>query len=367
MAADTPLAGREDIRRILIVKWSALGDVVIASALMEDVARAFPKAEIDLNTMPNCVGLFAHDPRFAEIFAIDVRNRAERWKNAWAWVRRVKAGRYDLLIDFQRSDHSRFLVSLLLLVGGAPLRRLGNRGGFPYNYTPDVRDIRAHAFCTMRSVLESVGIPTKTDHPVFYPAPQSLAKVNLLRATHGLEDGRYVVLLPGSQAAGWLKRWGAGRYASLAGLLHRQGVDKIVVVGGPDEIADCAIVAEAGPFVVNLNGALALLEIAPLCSGAAAIIGNDTGTAHFSSAAGRPLLVLCGPTNPRRVKPIGEHVVALQAELPCSNCYGKTCRHSDPHACMAAITPEFLAARFGDLAGGRLRPGACFEGNLICY
>ena len=53
----------DSIRRVLVIKWSALGDVVIASALMEDIARALPHAEIHLNTQPNCTGLFAQDPR----------------------------------------------------------------------------------------------------------------------------------------------------------------------------------------------------------------------------------------------------------------------------------------------------------------
>lgn len=52
------------IRRVLVIKWSALGDVVTASALMEDIAQALPHADIHLNTQPNCAGLFAHDPRF---------------------------------------------------------------------------------------------------------------------------------------------------------------------------------------------------------------------------------------------------------------------------------------------------------------
>ena len=366
MADEAPLAGRDDIRRILIIKWSALGDAVIASALMEDVARAFPLAEIHLNTMAGCAGIFANDPRFTQVFSIDVRDRTRRWKNAWAWVRRVRSGRYDLLIDFQRSDHSRFLLALLVLMGGAPRHRLGNRGGFPFTRQPAVRDPRSHAFRMMQSVLESAGIPARTRHPVLYPTPESLAKVKAVRQQHGLEDGRYAVLLPGSHVAGRLKRWGSARYAELAGRLHRQGVDRIVVIGGPDEIEDCATIATAGEFV-NLNGVLSLLEIAPLCAGATAIVGNDTGTAHFSSAAGRPLLVLCGPTDPRRVKPIGEQVVALQASLPCSSCYGKECVNPTHHACMSAITPEFLAARFQDLAAGRLQRGDRFDGGLVCY
>lgn len=345
------------IRRVLVIKWSALGDVVIATALMEDIARALPHAEIHLNTQPNCVSLFAHDPRFAEVWAIDVRSRAHRWANSLAWLRKVRADRYDLVIDLQRSDHSRFLLALLWLTGGAPRIRVGNRGGFPYTHQPAVRDPQAHAMPMMQSVLQAIGIPTPTLHPVLHPAPERLAAVAALRAQHGLADGHYVVLLPGAAAAHPLKRWGAARFAELARLLHARGVAKIAVIGGPDEVDDCAEIAEAGDWVVNLNGRLQLLDIAPMCAGAIAIIGNDTGTAHFASAAGRPLLVLCGPTDPRRVKPIGTAAVAVQAQLPCRNCYAKVCANPEQQACMRAITPEWVAANFPALAAGELGPG----------
>lgn len=344
-------------RRILILKWSALGDVVIASAIMEDIARAFPQAEIHLNTLPNCLSLFANDPRFAEVFAIDIRRKGARWRNTLAWLRRVRAGRYDLLIDLQNSDRSRLLLALLALLPGAPRRRAGNRPGFPYTDAPAQVPRSAHVFDKMRAILVTLGVPAGTDHPVFHPGEAGLARVARLRHEHGLEDGRYVVLLPGSQAGGRLKRWGTERYAELAGRLHATGVTRVVLVGGPDEVEVCRQIAAAGDFVVNLNGVPGLLEIAPLCAGAAAIIGNDTGTAHFAAGAGRPLLVLCGPTDPRRVKPIGAHALAVQAELPCRNCYGKTCAIADTHACMRAITPAWVAARLPELAAGELQPG----------
>lgn len=361
------LIPRDQIRRILIIKWSALGDVVITSALMEDIARAFPHAEIHLNTQPNCVSLFKADPRFTEVFAIDVRKKGARWSNAVAWVRRVRAGRYDLLIDFQRSDHSRFLLALLWISGGSPRYRLGNRGGFPYTHQPENRDPQAHAFVMMRSVLESVGIPARTPHPVFHPAPEQIERVKALRDEYGLEDGRYVVLLPGSHAAGQLKRWGVPRYIELAQLLHAQGMRKIALIGGPDEVEDCAQIAASGDFVVNLNGRLELLQIASLCEGATAIIGNDTGTAHFASAAGRPLLVLCGPTDPRRVKPIGALTFAVQADLPCISCYAKVCSNPDHHACMKAITPEWVAASLPALLAGDFKADQSFQNGLRSF
>ncbi|WP_238376443.1 glycosyltransferase family 9 protein [Thiobacillus denitrificans] len=356
-----------EIRRVLVIKWSALGDVVIASALMEDVARAFPSAEIDLNTQPNCAGLFAHDPRFSEVWAIDVRSKTRRWANSLAWIKKVRQGRYDLVIDLQASDHSRLLLALLWLTGGAPRVRIGNRGGFPYTHQPAIRKSGAHALPMMQSVLESIGIPARTTRPVLHPPPERLAAVDALRSRHGLGDGDYVVLLPGSNASGKLKRWGAARFAELARLLHAEGVAKIVVIGGPDEVDECEEIARAGDYVLNLNGQLQLFDIAPLCSGASAIVGNDTGTAHFASAAGRPLLVICGPTDPRRVKPIGAGTVAVQAVLPCINCYAKTCRNPDFHACMKTITPAWIAARMPELDAGELAAGRDWPEGLRSF
>ncbi len=357
----------DNMRRILILKWSALGDVVIASAVMEDIVRAFPDAEIHLNTQPNCTRLFEHDPRFAEVWAIDVRSKTHRWANSVAWLKKVRAGHYDLVIDLQRSDHSRFLLTLLWLTGGAPRIRIGNRGGFPYTHQPSIRDPGAHALPMMQSTLQAIGIPTSTRHPVLHAAPDRIAVIDALRQKYGLQDGRYVVLLPGSNAAGKLKRWGAARFAELARLLKEQGVPRIVVIGGPDEVDECAEIAAAGDYVVNLNGQMPLLDIAPMCAGASAIIGNDTGTAHFASAAARPLLVLCGPTDPRRVKPIGSSTVAVQAQLSCSNCYAKTCSNPDHHACMKAISPAWVAERVPELAAGELGPGQDWPGHLRSF
>ncbi|MGA9992360.1 MAG: glycosyltransferase family 9 protein, partial [Thiobacillaceae bacterium] len=204
-------------------------------------------------------------------------------------------------------------------------------------------------------------------HPVFHPAAEQIEGVKALRDEYGLEDDRYVVLLPGSHAAGQLKRWGVEHFTELAHLLHAQGVKKIVLIGGPDEVEDCVQIETAGDFVVNLNGKLALLQIAPLCEGAMAIIGNDTGTAHFASAAGRPLLVLCGPTDPRRVKPIGDSTLAVQADLPCISCYAKVCRNPNYHACMKAIRPEWVASTLPSIIAGDFKPGQSFENGLRSF
>jgi heptosyltransferase-2 len=346
-----------EIRRILIIKWSAMGDVVMATAVMEDVFRAFPGRQIDLNTTPAWAGLFRHDPRFHEVFAIDVRKKGDRFRNNLAWIKRVRAGRYDLVIDLQGSDHSRSLLALLGLTGAAPRFRLGNRGGFPYNLPSEPLPTPAHAIDIMRAAIRGGGIPAVTPRPVLYPSPEHLQNAASIMAAHGLAEKSFGLFLPGSQAAGWLKRWGAARYAELARRLHEAGTERIAIVGGPDEIKECAAIADAcGDWAVNLCGKTAILELVPIAQAARFIVANDTGTAHVASVADTPMLVICGPTDPRRIKPIGDNVVALQADLPCINCYGKTCKLDGSHACMAAITPELGQAHLEALLAGTEAP-----------
>lgn len=343
-----PGAPAHAIRRILIIKWSALGDVAIATAMMEDIRRAFPCAVIHLNTLPSAARLFAHDPRFETIISVDVRNKTQRLRRNVEWLSRVRSGQYDLVIDLQGSDHTRLLLTLLLVTGHRIPHRLGIRRGFPYTVCPARDDPNAHAFVRMRSLLAAAGIPAGAARPVLFASDADVAAARETMKRAGLLPRRFAVFLPGSQAEGWLKRWGAARYTALAKLLIGPRVDKIAIIGGPEEVEECARIADAinsetGGSAINLN-MLPLLQIAPICAAAQCIVANDTGNAHIAAASGRPMVVICGPTDPRRVKPLGASVRAVQTELTCVNCYRKTCRIAPAPSCMAAITPEHIDA-----------------------
>ncbi|MDE2307675.1 MAG: glycosyltransferase family 9 protein [Xanthomonadaceae bacterium] len=344
---NTALTTRAEVRRILIIKWSALGDAAIASAIMEDIRRAFPAAAIHLNTLPSAARLFAHDPRFHDIVAIDVRDRKHRFRRHIEWLRRVRAGRYDLLVDLQRTDHTRILLALLLLTGHRIPRRWGRRGGFPYTVQPGDRDPKTHVFHSMRSMLAAAGIAADTERPVLHVPAAARGQALATLSRHGLQPLRFAVFLPGSQAGSRLKRWGAGRYAELGKLLRARGIARIAVIGGPEEVEECAAIVDAinandGAAAVNLN-MLPLLQIIPVCEAASCIVANDTGNAHIAAAADRPMVMICGPTDPRRVKPMGRKVRAVQAELDCVNCYGKACRVATEPVCMERISAECIA------------------------
>lgn len=346
------LPGQADIQRILVMKWSAMGDIALSTAILQDIRNAFPRAEIDLNTLPAFEKLFAEDPRFRQVFSVDLRKTERNWKGMRRWLRRVRAGQYDLLIDLQSADRTRLMVALLQLTGRGIRYRMGNNPGWPYNITPPKLPLTTHGFERMRATLASGGIPAATPHPTLFVPQSSRQRVSELASIHRLTAGNYAVLLPGCQAAGYLKRWGAERYAALGAKLHAAGLEKIVILGGPDEAEDCAAIAQiCGDYAVNLCGKTQVQDLLPICESARCIIGNDTGTAHLVAATGTPMLVIFGPTDPRRAKPVGTHVIALQvdvADMPCLNCYCQVdCTHQN---CMKAITPERAFAEIATMA-----------------
>jgi heptosyltransferase-2 len=342
-----------DIQRILIIKWSAMGDIALSTAIMQDVRNAFPNASIDLNTMPAFEKLFAEDPRFNDVFSVDLRKTERGWKGMRRWLKRVREGQYDLLIDLQSADRTRLMVGLLQLTGHGIRYRVGNNPGWPYNITPPKLPFETHGFDRMRAALTAGGIPTTTEHPALHVPQSNQQRAAAFAETHGLRKKNYAVLLPGCQAAGYLKRWGATRYAALGEKLHAAGLEKIVILGGPDEVEECNTIARlCGDYAVNLCGQTQVQDLLPICENARCIIGNDTGTAHLVAATGTPMLVIFGPTDPRRAKPIGFQVIALQvgiADMPCLNCYCQVaCTHQ---SCMTAINPERAFEEIAAMAG----------------
>lgn len=328
------LPARTDIRRVLVIKWSALGDIIIATALFEDIRNAFPYCEIHLNTLPAWANLFSHAPCFNRVIAMPIRGI----RAIARWLHAVRGQHYDLIIDLQSNDRSRLLMTLLQLAGRGARYRLGTHRRFPYNIAPELQPPHVHAFVHLGAALLAGGIDSTVQHPVLYPGPEHQVRAAQLMDEYHLVPRRYALLMPGCKKGGELKRWGARRYIALAIRLRDAGIDRVVLIGARDDREVCArIAASCGDWVINLCEATAILDLVPLCEQAACIVSNDTGTAHVAAVGGRPLVVVCGPTDPRRVKPVGARVIALQADIYCVNCYRKECTH---HSCMSLVSPE---------------------------
>ncbi len=318
------------------MRWGGLGDVALCSALFEDIHRHYPDAELHLNVEPPWCQLFENDPRFEKLFVQRVRKVA-RLESASTWLRMLREERYDLVIDLQSNDRSRLYLTLAVFLGIAPKYRVGMKSSFPYNLPCGYVDPFIYAFNCYQAPLEGLGVGLKSDRPVFYLPTQASDEAKEILERNCLVQKDYVVLVPGSSAAGKDKRWGTENYIQLGKKLLDGGVEKIVIVGSGDEQNVCSAVTEGiGDKAINLCNQTSLCVIPLLADAAKAIISNDTGVAHVAAAASTPIWVICGPTRAERVKPLGNHVRWFQIDPECFVDHFS-------EQCMAKLAPEEVA------------------------
>jgi heptosyltransferase-2 len=152
-----------------------------------------------------------------------------------------------------------------------------------------------------------------------------------------LQNSDFGIIVPGCSVAGTTKRWGIANYIELSNQWLNSGkVNQIVILGSKDEADVCASVSDGiGQQALNLCGKTALTHILPLVSKAKGVVSNDTGLAHIAAAAAVPMVVICGPTLSVRVKPLGDHVKALQVD---PNCFST----KPSKECMDSLKPDVV-------------------------
>lgn len=327
----------DKIKKILIIRWGGLGDLALCSAVIDDLVHAMPAAEFHLHTQPPWQQLFASDPRLSKVWDYPIRKRPPLEGLKW-WLRLLREQRYDLIVDLQVNDRSWLLLALARILGRAPRWIASRRSGFPYTFrnTPHSTDVPAIEL--LRMPLKLLGIEVRANKPVLYSSDADIEAAHaLLAELHGAPFG---IVVPGCSAAGAHKRWGANNYIELSRRWLTGGeVMYIVILGAADEADVCAEVAAGiGDTALNLCGQTSLTQILPVVKQAQGLVSNDTGVAHIAAAAGIPMVVICGPTLALRVKPLGNHVKALQIDPACFKTH-------TPEDCMARLgAAEVLAA-----------------------
>jgi len=320
-------------KKVLVLRWGSMGDLALCSAVMQDLYSALPDAELHLNIEPPWHKLFSEDARFNQLQIIKVR-KANRWSSTKEWLGMLRRERFDLIVDLQCNDRSRLLLGLAVLLGIAPRYRIATSSGFPYNITVPKYSADSHALDILRRPLMGLGFECMTQCPVVsipkYERELAQAKLK----DHGLSPKSFAILVPGSSLSGATKRWGSHNYRAMAELFAEHGIERSVILGGPDEVELCAALAtDIGPSCVNLCGKTELLEIPVLAENAAYMVSNDTGTAHLAAAANIPMAVICGPTLAKKVHPIGQKVTTLQVDPSCFSSPGN-------ERCMDQCSPE---------------------------
>lgn len=338
--------------RILVIRLSAIGDVIMSSGLVPVLRAAWPYAEIVWLTDESNAPLLRHNPRLAEVIGLPRRRWSELWRTGRRreafgemrrFVRALRARRFDLALDLQgllksgvwaRLCGARARVGLGSREGsGLLMRRVVGRA---------ISDTRLGK--EYRLLAEALGLDATRFAMDVVVSAQDAARAQEALETAGI-GAAYCVFAPFTTRP--QKHWLDDRWSGLAQRLAADHGWRPVLLGGSADRDHGLAIAGASGAAVSLAGQTSLTVAAAVIRGAQAVVGVDTGLTHLGIAMGTPTLALFGSTRPY-LDPGVPRARVLYHAMPCSPCRRRpTC--DGRYDCMRLHTVDSVAQAVAEL------------------
>lgn len=333
-------------RRVLLVRLSAIGDVVNTLPAVTLLRRARPEVFLGFAVEDRARDVVVGHPlldrvhvfprrRWRELLrSARPRALAELGREVRAYVGELRAERYEVVLDAQ----SNLKGAAHAFASGAP-RRIGFARGHDYelNHLLSTEQVtppadRPHRVDKFVSLLGAIGVSGDERTYVLPDDAAARTRVAAYLTQSGLAPKSFVVLHPGTSDHGAEKRWPAESFAALARGIDATLARPVLVTWGPGEEDLARRVCELAPGAARLAPRTAsLLELVELVEQAAVFVSADTGPMHLAAAAGVRCVALFGPKDPAVYGPYGPGHVVLR---PPS---GRATAGIAPDAVLAAV------------------------------
>lgn len=346
-----PAVDMASVRRVLIIKLSAMGDILHALPVSSALGEAYPHLEISWAVEEMFVPLLAGNPYVRHVIPLP-KLRGSRLRSAafrrdyFHRLRDIRSQRFDLSLDLQGLTKSALIASASgarIKLGYHWLREAARFVERPVPRRPE----SIHIVEQYLDVARFLGAePKRVTFPLAIP-PEEEAAVEAMLCEGGVAPGTPFVSV--NPAAGHpLKQWGVENYAALMDAIHdRLGLPAALVTA--DRPVAAAVAAAAKRPFLDLSGRTNLKQLAEALRRSAAHICGDTGSAHLAAALERPVIALIGPTDPDRACPYGQRANVFTYREQCAaRCNWHHCAYPKPR-CLAAIQVEAVTARIAQL------------------
>jgi lipopolysaccharide heptosyltransferase I len=359
----------------LLIKPSALGDVIHTLPVLVKLRARYPRAQIDWLITPENADLVRHHPDLSQILLFPRRQFA-RFGRSWSATvgllqlyQRLWQNRYQLVIDL----HGQLRSALFVIASAAPVRigfdrplsrrrpQPGERVRLPehgwtgtregawvtYSHRIPIPTLDVHAVDRYLWLGPLLGLDDRPPDFRIYLPPETQARVAGWLGEAGIGGRPLAVLAPGTT---WhTKHWHVEGFSAVASALVREG-HTVVLVGAGRDVGRCQAVRTACPECHDLSGRTTPGELAALITRAAVCVTNDSGPMHLAVALDRPVVSIFGPTNPVWIGPYGRPEAVVRSPVECAPCYYRRlsqCPHE--HACMRQVSAAMVLERLQNL------------------
>ncbi|MCF7918577.1 MAG: lipopolysaccharide heptosyltransferase II [Candidatus Cloacimonetes bacterium] len=322
----------KEYKRILIAHTAFLGDIILATPLIRETRKLFPKAKIDFLTTPRTYELVKNNPHLDEVILFDKYH--QKLYNFLKMVPRLISKKYDLAI----TPHSHLTTNFLLLFSNIPERIGFDRYHSRVLLTTKVKyPSEGHVTDRILHLLSPICSDKLDNRTELF-----LTKADYEAAENFLEkDKKPVLIAPGSVWA--TKRWKKEYFGILTRYLAEAGFSLIFIGSRADRFLATQIIEISGVNAYNSCGELKITESAALISRSKLLISNDSGPLHLANAVNTPVYAFFGPTvESFGYYPNRENDQVLEMELACRPCgmHGSRQCPLQHHNCMELIKPE---------------------------
>lgn len=300
-----------DFRRIVVIQTAFIGDVILATSIVEQLHHHYPEAKIDLLVRKGNEKLVKNHPYLHHTYTWD--KQAHKYKNLRGLLKEIKKSEYDLVINLQRYAATGYLTAF----SKAKMKIGFKNNPFSFLFDQKVK----HSFKEGMHEIERnnfliADFTSKTPaKPKLYPSEEDYEIVKRY------QQNKYITISPCS--VWYTKQFPEEKWIELIKKINNE--HDIYLLGGPDDFYTCQRITEACPDnkVANLAGKLSFLPSAAFMEKAVMNYTNDSAPLHIASAMNAPLTAIFCSTSPKfGFGPISKTATILETkeELNCRPC-----------------------------------------------
>ena len=326
--------------KILIVKLSAIGDVIHALPVSHALKESFPDSKITWIVEPPAYEILRMNPCVDKIILFqkkEFRTFAGFAKKFFPFKSEIQSENYDAVLDLQglfKSAAIAFFAKSDIKLGICNMREMSDKISKPVVG----ENFQGHIVERYLDTARAIGCKVeKIVFPLEVPEEEQKKADMILKHAGFCEGNSYAVLAIGANWAN--KRWTVENFAKLSDFLYNKKICPVMIGGGD---VDASRAAEIESLVeippINLVGKTNLMQLTHIIKNAKFVVGGDTGPVHLAAGLKIPTIMLMGPTDANRNGAFGQIETSIEVDRDCKGCWKRACPKNED--CLEKITFE---------------------------